>query len=86
MPRDSRETALDVKIILERSGAAGSRKGTGALLLASYYVGDAPWSSFSDREKRTIRKAARAFQCALCIVDFVRPCDRPVRSCGRGKG
>jgi hypothetical protein len=58
----SRETALDVKILLERGSASCTRYGVGYELLLVYYVREAPWSSFSDREQRIIKKTARAFE------------------------
>lgn len=55
--RDSRETALSIKRMLERvddgSGAAA--------LLFRFYVDEASWWSFHEREQRIIAKAARAF-------------------------
>lgn len=55
--RDSRETALSVKRMLERvddgSGAAA--------LLFRFYVDEASWGTFQEREQRIIAKAARAF-------------------------
>lgn len=59
--RDSRETALDVKILLERASASCTRNGVGCKLLVRYYVVEAPWRSFSNREQRFIKKTARAF-------------------------
>ncbi len=83
--RNSRETALDVKIMLERASAKCSRNGVGYRLLVRYYVGEAAWASFSPREKKAIRKTARVFRCSLCREDFVLPCNRPVKSCARGE-
>ena len=84
--RDSRETALDVKIMAERASAKCCRNGVGYMLLIRYYVGEAAWASFSPREKKAIKKTARVFRCSLCRVDYVCPCDKPVRSCARGRG
>jgi len=55
--RDSRETALSIKRKLERvddgSGAAA--------LLFRFYVDEASWWSFKEREQRIIQKTAHAF-------------------------
>jgi len=73
--RDSRETALSVKILAERASAACTRNGVGYKLLVSYYVGDAAWSSFTEREQRTIKKTARRFARALGDAGFLTGSD-----------
>ena len=69
--RDSRETALDVKILLERASASCTRNGVGCKLMVRYYVAEAPWGSFSDREQRVIKKTARAFAEGLRAEGFL---------------
>ena len=69
--RDSRETALSIKILLERASASCTRNGVGCRLLVHYYVAEAPWNSFSDREQRAIAKTARAFAHALRAEGFL---------------
>ena len=55
--RDSRETALSIKRVLERvDDGAGS-----AALLFRFYVDEASWWSFHEREQRIIAKVAKAF-------------------------
>jgi len=68
--RDSRETALSVKILLERASASCTRNGVGCKLLVRYYVVEAPWRSFSRREQRFIKKTAQRFAQALREAGF----------------
>lgn len=82
--RDSRETALSVKLILERAGKGD--RGRGARLLVAHYVGEMSWHSFSPRERKLIAKIARRFRCSLCTADFLELCGRPGRWCARKKG
>jgi hypothetical protein len=69
--RDSRETALSVKILLERASAACTRNGFGVELLTDHYVREASWHSFSAREQRIIRRTERAFAKALREAGFL---------------
>ncbi len=65
--RDSRETALSVKLMLERSANGNG----GAHLLAAYYLDEMSWWSFTKREQRIIEKTARAFAKALREAGFI---------------
>jgi hypothetical protein len=71
--RDSRETALSVKILLERASAACTRNGVGYELLVRFYLGDASWHSFTESEQAIIAKTARAFARLLCEAEFLPP-------------
>ena len=84
--KDSRETALSVKIMLERASAECTRNGVGVELLLDLYVREASWYSFSEREKQLIRRTEKVFRCSLCAADFLPPCGRPRRGCTRGEG
>ncbi len=84
--RDSRESALSVKIMLERASAAVTENGVGVQLLTDFHVREASWYSFSDPEKRIIRKVERDLRCRLCLGDLLARCGRPGRRCLRGKG
>ena len=65
--RDSRETALSVKRMLERvDDGAGA-----AALLFRFYVDEASWWSFKEREQRIISKTARAFAEELRAEGFL---------------
>ncbi len=55
--RDSRETALSIKRALERVDDGGGAAG----LLFRFYVEEASWWSFQEREQRIISKTAQAF-------------------------
>ena len=67
--RDSRETAISVKIMLERS--ANGCRGRGPRLLVRLYLGSEPWDCFTDREKRLIRKTERRFRRELVAAGFL---------------
>jgi hypothetical protein len=69
--RDSRETALDVKMMLERASASCTRNSVGYELLLDYYVRGASWHSFSGREQAILRKTARRFAQALVEAGFL---------------
>ena len=69
--RNSGETALDVKIMLERASAKCSRNGVGYELLVDYYVREASWHSFTQTEQRAIRKTALRFTEALREAGFL---------------
>jgi hypothetical protein len=69
--RDSRETALSVKILLEKSSAECTRNGVGVELLMDFYVREASWYSFTAREQRIIEKTARQFSRALMEAGFL---------------
>lgn len=81
--RDSRETALSVKIAAERASKACTSNGVGLELLTDFFVREASWYSFTSREQAIIRKVERDFRCRLCFGDFLAPCGRPRRSCRR---
>ena len=69
--RDSRETALSVKILLERASAKCTSNGVGFDLLRRFYVEEAGWGAFTDFEQRVIAKTARAFAKALRAEGFL---------------
>ena len=83
--RDSRESALSVKIALERASAACTKNGVGIELLMDLHVREASWYSFTKREQHLIRRVERDFRCRLCAADFLPPCGRTRRGCARGK-
>ena len=65
--RDSKETALSVKLILERiTNGNGAGK-----LLVDYYVHEASWWSFTGPEQAILRKTARRFRQALAAAGFL---------------
>jgi hypothetical protein len=68
--RDSRESALSVKILAERASKKCSANGDGYELLMDFYVREASWWSFTDAEQRIIAKTARAFAKALREAGF----------------
>ena len=72
--RDSRETAISVKTMLERS-QNGSR-GRGPKLLVRLYLGSEPWEVFTDRQKYDIRKTERLFRRQLIEAGFLPDPDR----------
>ena len=59
--RDSKETALSVKMILER---VTNGNGAGRLVVA-YYVDEVSWHSFTPSEQWIMRKTLRAFRTEL---------------------
>ena len=67
--RDSKETALSIKILLERS--ANGCGGRGPRLLVRLYLGSEPWEVFTDSEKHLIRKTERRFRRELQAVGFL---------------
>jgi hypothetical protein len=67
--RDSKETALSVKILLERS--ANGCGGQGPRLLVRLYLGNEPWECFTESEKHLIRKTERRFRRALREAGFL---------------
>ncbi len=69
--RSSRETALSVKILLERASAACTRNGVGYELLIRFYVMDESWHFFPPHEQRIIAKTAQAFSKALRECGFI---------------
>jgi len=69
--RDSRESALSVKIIAERASKECSSNGLGYELLMDFYVREASWWSFTKREQRIIEKTARTFAKALRETGFL---------------
>jgi len=67
--RDSRETALSVKRILEKvTNGNGAEK-----LLVDYYVREASWWSFTEPEQAIIRKTTRCFAKGLREAGFLPP-------------
>ena len=69
--RDSRETALSVKILAERASASCTKNGVGYELLMDFFVREASWNSFSAREQRLLAKTAQAFVQALREAGFL---------------
>jgi hypothetical protein len=69
--RDSRESALSVKILAERASKKCSGNGDGYELLMDFYVREASWWSFTEPEQRIIAKTARAFAKALRREGFL---------------
>ena len=69
--RDSRETALSVKIIAERASKKCSSNGLGYELLMDFFVREASWWSFSEREQRIIEKTAAHFRRELVAAGFI---------------
>ena len=70
-PRYSREEALDVKLAAERASHAVCGNGVGYKLLTRFYLGEAPWASFSPPEQRIIEKTARRFARKLREAGFI---------------
>ncbi len=69
--RHSRESALSVKILLERASAACTKNGVGVELLTAYYVREASWWSFTESEQAIIKKTSRTFAKALRDAGFI---------------
>lgn len=67
--RDSKETALSIKIMLERS--ANGCGGLGPRLLVRLYLGREPWEVFTESEKHLIRKTERRFRAELRRAGFL---------------
>ena len=66
---DSKEVAISVKILLERS--ANGCGGRGPRLLVRLYLGGEPWEVFTESEKYLIRKTERRFRAALRKAGFL---------------
>jgi hypothetical protein len=81
--RDSRESALSVKILAERASKDCSGNGDGYELLMDFYVREASWWSFTEPEQRIIAKTAQVFRCSLCAEWFLEPCGLRRRGCVR---
>jgi len=75
-PIYSREEALSVKIIAERASRACTSNGVGYELLARFYLGEAPWFSFTESEQAILRKTIRHFSKALREAGFLPVHDR----------
>jgi hypothetical protein len=71
--RDSRESALSVKILAERASKDCSSNGDGYELLMDFYVREASWWSFNKSEQQLIEKTARAFARLLREAEFLLP-------------
>jgi hypothetical protein len=84
--RDSRESALSVKILAERASKKCSGNGFGYELMEDFYLREASWWSFTETEQAIITRTARAFRCSLCAERFLEPCGRKRRNCLRVKG
>jgi hypothetical protein len=69
--RDSRESALSIKILAERASKECSSNGLGYELLMDFFAREASWWSFSETEQRIISKTARAFAKALREAGFL---------------
>jgi hypothetical protein len=70
-PRYSREEALSVKILAERASRECTSNGVGYALLTRFYLGEAPWFSFTEPEQRIIEKTARRFARKLREAGFI---------------
>lgn len=70
-PRYSREEALSVKIIAERASRECTSNGVGYELLERFYLGEAPWFSFTEPEQAIIRKVSRRFARRLKEAGFL---------------
>ena len=66
---DRRETALSVKMMLER---ATNNNGAGKLLM-DFYVNDVAWGSFTPNEQWYLSRAIRRFRRELIAADFLPP-------------
>ncbi len=69
--RDSRETALSVKIFAERASKECTSNGVGYALLLRFYLGEASWWSFSEPEQAIIAKTAKRFSRLLREAEFL---------------
>jgi hypothetical protein len=83
-PRYSREEALSVKILAERASKECTRNGVGYELLMRFYLGEAPWASFSFPEQRIIAKTARCFAGRLREAGFLPDTVRDTSAGDRG--
>jgi hypothetical protein len=72
--RDSRETAISIKMLLERS--QNGCRGRGPKLLVRLYLGSEPWQVFTDRQKHDIRKTERLFRKQLIAAGFLADPDQ----------
>jgi hypothetical protein len=68
--RDSRESALSIKILMEKASHSVCGNGIGVELMEDFYLREASWWSFTEPERRIIEKTARAFAKALREVGF----------------
>ncbi len=68
---DSRETALSVKMLLEKS--RNGYGGRGVRLLVRLYLGEEPWECFTESQKYAIRKTERRFRHELVSAGFLDP-------------
>lgn len=68
---DRRETALSVRIILERASKETTRNGVGVELLRRFYIGEASWWTFTEPEQAILRKTIRHFSGALREAGFL---------------
>ena len=71
---DSRETAISVKLMLERS--RNGCRGRGPRLLFEFYVCGVPWETFSEKERWLMRKVERKFRRQLIETGFLPDPDR----------
>ena len=67
--KDSRESALSVKMILEK---VCNGNGAGRLLVM-HYVDEASWWSFSEHEQYILRQTIRRFRAELTRGGFLDP-------------
>jgi hypothetical protein len=70
--RESRESALSIKILAERASKKCSANGDGYELLMDFFVREASWYSFTEQEQRILAKTARAFAKALREAGFLQ--------------
>jgi hypothetical protein len=81
--RDSRESALSIKLLAERASKAVTSNGVGYELLMDFFGREASWYSFTGPEQALLRKVEREFKCRLCHADFLPVCGKQRRGCRR---
>ena len=67
--RDSRETAISIKMLLERS--ANGCGGRGPRLLVEYYLSERSWFEYTESEQYLLAKTARRFARGLRAAGFL---------------
>ena len=66
--RDSRETALSVRILFERAAAGGNGAGE---LVRDYLLDEQSWYSYSETERYHMEKLIRKFRQGLVAAGFI---------------
>ena len=79
--RDSRETAISVKMLLERS--ANGCGGRGPRLLVEYYLSERSWFEYTESEQLLLAKTARRFAKGLRAAGFLPDDLRPGKEVDR---